>query len=198
MAITPRTGASGDLVAGAVWVIEVQATDSDGCPVTDTVVVTVTLPDDTTDTPTVTDLGNGVYRAEHTTTDPGRYVATATGAYGAAAFTVYAGDPVAAADMPTIADLDAYLGSNSYSDDQLQDVLDAEAAAQRRACRVPAVYTSDLREALLRRCARNLAMRRVPLSILQGDADAGTTSAYPGRDSEIRRLEGGYKKLKVG
>lgn len=199
MTIKPRTSTSTELAVSGVWVIEVRVTDSDGCPASDTVTVTVTLPAGSTATPTVSEVCTGVYRAEYTVATTGRYVARAVGAvYGAVDFAAYVAATVAGTAMPAITDLDAYLGTNSFTDDQLQDALDAEAAAQRKACKVPAAYPDDLREALLRRCARNLAFRRVPLSVLQGDADAGTTNAYPGRDPEVRRLEAPYKRLKVG
>lgn len=198
MTISARSSSSQTLPVGGVWLIEVRVTDSDGCPATDTVIVTVTLPDDTTDTPTVTEVCTGRYRAEVTVDAVGRYVAGAVGTLGAVDFTAYVAATVAGADMPAIADLDEYLGTHSFTDDQLTDALDAEAAAQRKACRVPAAYSADLRQALLRRCARNLAFRRVPLSVLQGDADAGTTNAYPGRDPEVRRLEAPYRRLPVG
>lgn len=197
MTIKAHSDASVDLAVGAVWPIEVRVTDADGCPAADTVVVTVTLPNGSTATPTVEEVATGAYRAEQTVSAAGRYIARAVGALGAADFTAFVTATVPAADMPDIVDLDAYLGTNSFTDEVLQDALDAEAAAQRKACKVPATYPADLRQALLRRCARNLAMRRIPMAVQQGDADTGAL-VPPGRDPEVRRFEAPYRKLPVG
>lgn len=199
MTVSTCSSSSVDLPISGVWDIVVSVRDADRCLIDSEPVVTVTLPDDTTATPTVERLALGTYRAGYVVGTAGRYVARAVAAgYGAADFTAFVTATVTGVAMPAIADLDEYLGTHSFTDDQLTDALDAEAAAQRKACKVPAAYSEDLRQALLRRCARNLAFRRVPLSVLQGDADAGTTNAYPGRDPEVRRLEAPYRKLPVG
>lgn len=101
---------------------------------------------------------------------------------------------------PTAADVQTYLGASSYDVLELGAVLAAEKAAQAARCRVPAddaTWPPDLTEALFRRCARNLAMRGVPLAILQGDAEVGST-ILPGQDPEVRRLEAPHRKLMVG
>jgi hypothetical protein len=92
-----------------------------------------------------------------------------------------------------------YLGdvSGQWSAEERTRVLAAELQAQRDTCRIPAVYNAALREALLRRVQRNLALRSLPLAVLTGDADGGT-SILPGRDPEVRRLEAPYRKRKVG
>ena len=59
------------------------------------------------------------------------------------------------------------------------------------------LYPKDLRQALLRRVQRNLALRALPLAVLQGDAEAGST-ILPGKDLEVRRLEGPFRRLLVG
>lgn len=109
--------------------------------------------------------------------------------------------------VPSIDDVQAYLGDTSWTDDDVQAAFDAELAAQRAVVR-PAYflaadaadareYPADLAEALKRRVARNLAMRAVPLSVAQGDAE--TAPAYvPKRDPEIARLEAPYRRLVVG
>lgn len=199
MGVHALSSASVELPISGVWALVVAVTDSDGCPASVAPTVTVTLPAGGTATPTADEVTTGVYRAEYVVGTAGRYVARVTTvANGAADFTAFVTATVAATGMPGIEDVDAYLGTHSFTDAQLQDALDAEAAAQRKACKVPAAYPDDLRQALLRRVARNLAMRRVPLSVLQGDADAGTTNAYPGRDPEVRRLEAAYRRLVVG
>jgi hypothetical protein len=196
--IKARSNASADLPVGDVWVIDVRVTDADGCYTSDTVTVTVTLPAGGTATPTVSDLGSGRYRAEYTVGSTGRYVARVVGSvYGATDFTAYVSATVAGTAMPDITDLDAYLKTNSYTDDELQDALDAEAAAQRRACKVPAAYSADLRRALLRRAARALALMRINLDT-EVDGETGRLVVPPGLDREIRRYEAPYRRLGVG
>lgn len=199
MTIKARSSTSVDLPVSGVWVIDVRVYDADGCPADDTVTVTVTIPDGTTATPTVEDVDGdpGRYRAQFTVTATGRYVARAVGAaYGAVDFTAWTSAVVAGGGMPAITDLDNYLGNNSWSDDDLAEALDAEAAAQRRVCRIPATYPADLRSALLRRAQFHLAMKRVTLGVIPGDADRDTLR--PGFDSEVRRFEKPYRKLPVG
>lgn len=103
--------------------------------------------------------------------------------------------------IPDLGEIKAYLGTSSYTDEQLEDALAAEAASQRGACRVPkdpaAAWPADLSQALKRRVARNLAMRGIPLAMFQGDADGGALIP-PNRDPEVRRLEGRLKRLVVG
>jgi hypothetical protein len=196
-----------DLPVGGVWLIDVVVFDVDGEHTDDAPVVTVTLPGGGTASPSVSDLGWGHFRAAYVVGSVGRYVARAvTSVNGAADFTAFVTATVAATGMPGLIDLrgdpDAdpptvgYLGAGSATDDQIQDALDAEAAAQRRVCRVPADYPADLRQALLRRVARNLAMRGQPFLTVPGDD--GAISVTPSRDPEVRRLEGPYRKLVMG
>lgn len=100
--------------------------------------------------------------------------------------------------MPTVAEVMTYLGDAAaqWGNADVQGALDAEQAAQARVCRI-ASYSNDLREALLRRVQRNLAMRALPLAVLQGDPEAGST-VLPGRDPEVRRLEAPYRKVVMG
>jgi hypothetical protein len=101
---------------------------------------------------------------------------------------------------PTADDVELYLGPTSYTTGEIVDVLAAEKAAQAARCRVPAddaVWPADLTEALCRRVARNLALRGIPLAVLQGDAEAGSLIP-PGRDPEVRRLEGPHRRITVG
>lgn len=185
------TSTSVSLPVSGVWAIEVCSTELTAP------VVTVTLPAGGTATPTVSENSDSRYRAEYTVGSTGRYIARVVGADGAVDFTAFVTGTVAGTAMPAIEDVDAYLGQHSFTDDQLQEALDAEAAAQRAVCRVAAAYPADLREALLRRCARNLALRGLPLAVLQGDAETGPT-ILPGRDPEVRRLEAPHRKLVVG
>lgn len=117
--------------------------------------------------------------------------------------------------MPTPPDLAAvktYLGLDV--DDHSRDVeigsaLATETANQRRVVRrsafgidpvlaaQPVAYPPDLAEALCRRVARNLALRGLPLATLQSDSEAGPL-VLPGKDPEVRRLEGPVRRVTVG
>lgn len=143
---------------------------------------------------------------------PGRWVALVGDTLtGIDAFSVWAEDPARIDRFPDITDLRGqdenranpddlgYLGANSWPDSEILDALEAEAAAQRSTCRIPAVYPADLRQALLRRVKRNLAMRGLALAVLRGDAEAGgADTVLPGRDPEVRRLEAPFRKLPIG
>jgi hypothetical protein len=201
VSVTALSSASLELPMGDVWPIAVWITDNRCATAVDPApVLTVTPPTGSPAAVTLEFVSTGVYRADVPLTLPGRYTArVSTAVYGVATFAAQSTDVGA---VPTIDDLDTYLGGDtghSFTDDDLQDALDAEAAAQRRVCRVPAEFDPDLRQALLRRCAVNLAKRRLPLMVLQGDADAGTASAnVPGKDAEVRRLEGPWRRLAFG
>jgi len=167
--------------------------------------VLVTNPDGDTVGATVGDP----YAWSLTVDAPGRWVASVTSSEGAIHFTANITAVVDAAGFPNLVDLRGadpdredpddlgYLGDNSWTDDEIQDALDAEAAAQRSACRVPATYPADLRQALLRRVARNLALRKLPLMVLRGDSQSGDTLP-PARDAEVRRFEASHRKLIAG
>jgi len=196
--VTARTSTSQSLPIGGLWEIAVSIVDSDGLVSATAPTVTVTLPDGTTATPTAEDEEAGYFRASVTITLPGRYVARAVAAgYGAADFTAWASAVVPGSGMPDLAAADNYLGDNSWTDDEIEDALNAEAAAQRSVCDVPADYPDDLRQALLRRVARNLSLRKLPLAVLVGDAENGST-VLPGRDPEVRRLEAPFRRMVTG
>jgi hypothetical protein len=117
--------------------------------------------------------------------------------------------------MPTPPDLaacKAYLRidpANTTRDTEIASALATEIAAQRKAVRAaafgvdpaapaaPVAYPTDLAEAVCRRVARNLALRGIPLAVLQGDTETGPT-VLPGRDPEVRRLEAPYRRLPAG
>jgi hypothetical protein len=184
---------------GQIWDLLVEVHDIYGNLTADAPTITVTKPDGTTTVPTLQTLTSGVYLAQYTIAAAGRHTAiAATSTHGSAAFTAFATDVTTAAQMPTLAEVKTYLGANSATDAQIQDALDTESQAQRDICAVPAAYPASLRQALKRRVARNLSMQRIPLAVLQGDAEAGTTSAFlPGTDPEVRRLEKPYLRLLV-
>lgn len=147
---------------------------------------------------TVSHPSTGVYEATYSPTLAGRHqvVFTASGTNGGVAqdlFDAYAVD----LGYVTVADLRAYLGDTSASDGVLTDVLAAEQAAQQARCRIEP-YGPDLREALLRRCARNLAARAVPIAQYTSFEGGGTSSRVPTTDPEIARLEAPHRRRKVG
>lgn len=199
MPVTALTSRNVDRPVGGDWPISVLVTDADDTLAEVAPIVTVTLPDGSTVTPTVESVTTGAYRAVYLPATPGRYIAVAAVAgYGAVTFVAFVSAITAAGGLPDVAEVGAYLAPHSWTDEQLQVALDAEAAAQRKAVAVPAEYGPDLREALMRRVAVNLAKRRIPLAVLQGDADAGVPgSTVPVSDPEIGRLERPYRRFLV-
>lgn len=202
MGIRALSSTSVDLPIGGIWTIEVETTDEDGYLTTGTPSVVVTLPGGSTTSPSFSTVTTGVYRATYTVAANGRYVAVVTDAsYGSVAFSAYVSTVTASSGMPTVTDVDTYLTqagvSGSWTTAQKQSALDAEAAAQRAVCKVGAIYPADLKEALLRRVARNLALRAIPIATPTGDAES-PLSFIPGRDPEVRRLEAPHRKLVVG
>lgn len=198
MTVKARSATSAILAKGDAWVIDVRVYDTDGAAVDDTLTVTVTDPNGVTSTPTLSPGDTGRYTATVVVDAADRWIAQATSAtYGRCSFTALVADATPAAQMPSLVDLDDYLGSHKATDDELEEALAAETWNQARMCRIPAEYTPDLRSALLRRCARHLAMKRIPLAVLQGDAETGST-VPPSRDSEVRRFEGPYRRLVMG
>lgn len=106
-------------------------------------------------------------------------------------------------ELADYTDLDAYLGGagkHSWSDDELQEAIDIEAAAQRRVCRIPAGGDApDLKAALLRRGARFLDMKRQQTEGGGDSNDFEPPARIPlGRDQEIRRYEAPWRKVVAG
>jgi hypothetical protein len=208
MPVRVLSGASANLPVGGIWEITLQVVDDWGVWADDVPVIEVTAPGGGVVAPTAEHITSGVYRAEVIPAVAGRFTARAvTALNGAADLTAWATAITPASAMPDLIDLvgtrdaddSGYLGPNSFTDDEVEDALAAEAAAQRAVCRVPAAYPDDLRQAVLRRVAVNLAKRALPLAIQQGDAEAGTSNLYvPGRDPEVRRFEGPYRRMTVG
>ena len=93
-------------------------------------------------------------------------------------------------------------GTQLPDPDQIEQAYAAEKAAQRSVCKVPAddvEWPADLAEALCRRVAVNLAVRKNPLSIETAQSEFGTSMfRVGGRDAEVRRLESPYRKRVVG
>ncbi len=85
------------------------------------------------------------------------------------------------------------LPEGRISDEELEDTLAAEVELQASVCRIPVdevvdVFPAALRQAIFRRIARALAMKGLPIAVLRGDAETGST-ILPSNDPEVRRLE---------
>lgn len=87
--------------------------------------------------------------------------------------------------------------ANSISDDDLTVILKAEIAAQAAACSIPEELPADLYAAVLRRCARAVAARGIPLGVTGATDEYGPTriTAY---DAEIERYEGAHRVVAMG
>lgn len=100
--------------------------------------------------------------------------------------------------LPILTDVTTYMGQSAatYSNETLTSALVAEIAAQQNVCTVgTGELPAALWEALLRRVARNVAMRRLPLGVMADEMGAVRIGS---NDPEIRRLEGPYRKRVVG
>lgn len=96
--------------------------------------------------------------------------------------------------VPTFPEVKSYLGTSSASDAAVRLALEAETATQARVCRVDP-YSADLGNALMRRVARNLAMKNVPLGVQMDELGAVRLGST---DPEVRRLEAPYRRLVIG
>ena len=184
---------------GALVPLTFAVYDPDGDYVApDSATLTVTLPDGTTTSPTLVNDDTGIYTYDYPTVQVGPHSAVfvATGANGGTIEDVWL---VTATGLTvvTVDDVRGYLGDTSASDDTLAGVLAAEQAAQAARCRLDPT-NADLREALLRRCARNLAARSVPVASFTSFEGGATSTRVPTSDPEIARLEAPYKRLPVG
>lgn len=205
MAVRLLSSAVVDRAVGGVWEIRVSA---DELPV-----LAITKPDGTTLTPAVTFSyeAAGVapdfipyYVASLTVAAAGRYVGfVSTATDGNAIVQCFATAVTTNANLPDAADLSDWLGgvdAHSWETADLTAALAAESAAQRRVCVIPAAYPDDLRQALLRRAARSLDMRRQLSEQPRtegGDFDLPPV-APPGRDAEIRRYEAPFRRVVIG
>lgn len=104
--------------------------------------------------------------------------------------------------MPLLPDVDAVrawcdVSVASISDEQLLQVMQAEAVNQSKACRIfdPLDVDADLVQAFLRRIARVLAARGVPLGVVSNEQGPQRLASF---DAEIERLEGYSRKFSFG
>ena len=102
---------------------------------------------------------------------------------------------------PTVPDIRAWCEIGSVvTDAQISAVLAAETELQ--AARLvpldgyPGTTPASLAQALMRRCARQLAARGVPLGVT--GADEYGPVALPSYDAEIERLEAPWRAIPVG
>lgn len=165
-----------------------------------TAVLTITKPDGTTATPTITEDPDtvGLFELDYVPTVVGPhaavFVTTVPPGAEATSFLVVSGSlyPVS---LTAVKD---YLGGTanlSESDSEIQSALTAEYSAQAARCRVDP-YPPDLAEALKRRVARNLAARRVPLATYTAfEGGGGSATRVPTSDPEISRLEKPYRRM---
>lgn len=174
--------------------------DDDGNPVAPaSATLTITLPDGSTTTPTLENPSVGVYEYD--------YVNAAAGPHSALFATTGTGTTVAAQDSwvayavaqsyVTVAQVKAYIGDTSIVDAELSNIIAAEQAAQARRCRID-LYSDDLKEALKRRVARNIAARNIPVAQFTSFEGGSTSLSLSRNDAEITRLEAPYRKLTVG
>jgi hypothetical protein len=103
------------------------------------------------------------------------------------------------AEVPTVDEVRKWLklAATSMDDVELGDVLDGEVANQARVCRLPEVYPADLRQAVFRRCGREVGARGVPLGLTSAD-EYGGQARLPAFDAEIERLERPLRRLVFG
>jgi hypothetical protein len=82
-------------------------------------------------------------------------------------------------------------------DDQFQVIFDGEKADQAKQCRIdPDLVQPSLDEALLRRVARAVEAKGLPLGVIGDGGEFGPVRlAY---DSELSRLEGPWRKFVFG
>jgi hypothetical protein len=99
---------------------------------------------------------------------------------------------------PTTDQVREWTGVSASSIDEvaLQIIVDAEVYGQAEVCRVEP-YTPNLYQAVLRRCARELAARGLPLGLMSGEAEYGP-ARIPSFDAEIERLEGPSRIVVTG
>lgn len=207
MTVRALSSAQVDLTVGQVWRIIVEAEELP--------ILVILLPDGSALSPAVTfeqvagyernvlAWGNYAYVAEVIPSIAGRYIASASTTDGANALLqawVAAVTPNAA--LPDKDELSEWLGgsdAHSFTDDELEQELAAATAAQRRVCRIPVAYPEDLREALMRRAARLLYMRRQLTALPRDEGDFGLPASAPlGRDYTTKDLEAPWRKIVIG
>jgi hypothetical protein len=103
------------------------------------------------------------------------------------------------AEIPDVGTVRAWssVSTASLTDDQVQAVIDTEAALQAACCLVPADYPTPLAQAMLRRCSREIAARGLPLGLAGDTGGDYAPVRLPSFDVEIERLEAPYRIVAV-
>lgn len=103
--------------------------------------------------------------------------------------------------LPSLEEVRHWVGVSDFElpDDELARILAAETAVQASDCTVPDPYPDELALAMLRRCARAVAARGLPLGSLPV-ADSGAGAPYgaailPRLDAEIERYEHAHRVI---
>lgn len=92
----------------------------------------------------------------------------------------------------------ANVSVQSVSDEQLDLIRAAELALQAATCSwVGPDYPDALAQALLRRCARELGSRQLPLGLAGDSAGEYAPVRMPSYDVEVERLEAPYRVIAV-
>jgi hypothetical protein len=98
----------------------------------------------------------------------------------------------------TAAEVKARLGaSSSASEAQVAEALAAEKAAQAKVCVTPAddaAWPADLEAALVRRVARYLALKGLPLGLQTAMSEAAVVQTRIPFDNDIARLEAPHSR----
>jgi hypothetical protein len=112
-------------------------------------------------------------------------------------------------NIPTLAEVRAWIQvpASAISDDDLQQILDAEIAIQARVCRLPddpdpetgeeAAYPDALARSALRRCQRQVAAKALPLGVLGNEGTEYGPLQLRAWDAEISRVEASYRQVVV-
>lgn len=111
--------------------------------------------------------------------------------------------------FPTTDEVRAWcsLARTSLSDEQLQQVIDAELQNQGAYCRMPRLpdnvpdpdgYPPMLAQALYRRVGREVASRGVPLGLIGDPASEAGMQRLAQFDAEIERIEGPARLVVFG
>ena len=103
------------------------------------------------------------------------------------------------AEVPDVAAvrLWASVTAQSLTDEQLQQILLAELDLQAQCCVKVDVYPSALAQALLRRCARDISARQLPVGLSADTSGEYAPVRLPSFDVEIERLEAPYRVIAV-
>ena len=104
------------------------------------------------------------------------------------------------ATVPSIAEVRAWsnVTAQSVSDVQLTQILDAETALQGASCVwAEGEYPSALAQAVLRRCAREIGSRQLPLGLSSDTGGEYAPVRLPSYDVEIERLEAPYRVIAI-